>query len=332
MVRALAVGVLAAGLASGSWASYAQSVTMRGEDPPQLVIVEPFEHSDIPLELMFVPTPDDVYTVIGVRRPKGAGPFPAVLFASGGGSGGLDKVRADARSRAYIMERFLGAGYVVATLQYRNEVAKAYNKLTGPQGNIAEPYGGLSRLHRTRPALDHDDYIAIVEYVKRLPFVDGDRVGLVGSSHGGELILKAASEIEFAAAVANEPATIEFLSIDVSDFEQDADQPIPTAEDARRLANKAEAMERIRRIRSPIRIQGRAKDHFLGLYRLTYEWLHEAGKDVEWKVVDHPVHSYIYKIPRRDDGTFEPDPIQRAAIDDMLAYFNAKMRATVTSR
>ncbi len=74
---------------------------MRGGDPPQYAIVEPFEHSDIPLELTFVPTADDVYTVIGLRRPKGAGPFPAVLFASGGGSGGLEKVRADARSRAY---------------------------------------------------------------------------------------------------------------------------------------------------------------------------------------------------------------------------------------
>ena len=328
MARPLSLGILAAGLTFGSWATYAQGVTMQGEDPPRHAIVEPFEHSDVPLELTFVPTADDVYTVIGVRRPKGAGPFPTVLFASGGGSGGLEKVRADARSRAYIMERFLSAGYAVATLQYRNEVARAYNKLT----DIAEPYGGDSRLHRTRPALDHDDYIAIVEYVKRLPFVDAQRVGLVGSSHGGELILKAASEIEFAAAVANEPATVEFLSIDVAGFPRNADPLVTTVEQARRLANKTEAMERISRIKSPIRIQGREKDHFQGLFRLTYEWLHEAGKDVEWKSVDHPEHSYIYKIPRRDDGTFEPDPIQQAVIDDMLAYFNAKMGLTVTSR
>ena len=42
----------------------------------------------------------------------------------------------------------------------------------------------------SRPPLEIDDLMTIVEYVKRLPYVDSSRVGLCGNSHAGGMILR----------------------------------------------------------------------------------------------------------------------------------------------
>ena len=61
---------------------------------------------------------------------------------------------------------------------------------------------------------------------------------------------------------------------------------------ARRNADKAKAMERIRRISTPILHIGRDQDHLQGIFKLAHEWMLEAGKDSTWVSFDHPDHGY----------------------------------------
>jgi len=70
---------------------------------------------------------------------------------------------------------------------------------------------------------------------------------------------------------------------------------------ARKNANKPEAMERIQRIHTPILIFGRDTDHQQGIFKLTYEWMKEAGKDVQWASFNHPVHGYVFIMINRTD-------------------------------
>ena len=57
--------------------------------PHGYAITKPVKGSDIPVELTFVFTRDEAYVAIGLRKPKGNGPFPAVLMSSGNGTGGM---------------------------------------------------------------------------------------------------------------------------------------------------------------------------------------------------------------------------------------------------
>ncbi len=278
------------------------------------MLSEPVPGSDSPLQLTFVPTRDGIYTPIALRKPPGDGPFSAVLFLAGNGGGGMAAARNAMLNRGYASDRFLREGYVVAWLRYRAEIRRAYES--------AQPLPKEGRVLPRSP-LDHDDLIAIAGYIGRLPFVDRARVGLVGSSHGGEMILKAASEIDIAAGVLCEPASHEFLSVAMDQLPGGEPQLQDIAR-VRELANEEKAMARIRKIDSPLLVIGRDGDHLQGVFRLTYEWLQKAGKDAEWVSYDHPRHGFA--LPRRgSDGKYELNKAQESSIAKMLEFFKVKM-------
>ena len=59
-----------------------------------------------------------------------------------------------------------------------------------------------------RSPLEYEDEIAIIEYFKEQGWVDHEKIGVIGMSHGGEMALKIVSEYDgLAAAVASEPAS-----------------------------------------------------------------------------------------------------------------------------
>ena len=144
--------------------------------------------SSLPVTYHLVETHDGLYTAIGLRVPEGDGPFPIVLFASGNGGEGLGYVRHYSHNRSWSQEQFLDAGYAVAWLRYRSEVeSPAYD------GTLLSdrPWSGRAVLNR--PPFEYEDVIATIEYVKSLPEIDAERVGYMGMSHGGELLVKMAS-------------------------------------------------------------------------------------------------------------------------------------------
>lgn len=295
-------------------------------DPENVTIVEEVAGSDIPVELKYLETWDGLYAPIGLRIPPGDGPHALVLLASGNGGGGMAWIRDAFANRGYIMDRLLERGYACAWIRYRTEVELGY-----------ENGGRLVRDMRqgrdmfNRSPLEYEDEIAIVEQLKGDPRIDADRIGLIGMSHGGEMVLKIASEYQgIKAAVASEPAAHEFLALTPDEtayvepgtgMRNIEEMQMVETEKVRSRIDMGKAMERISTIDTPILVMGRDDDHLQGIFRVSYELLAEAGKVVEWVSWDHDLHGYIY--PRRGPGgEYEVNDVAEAAIAGVLDYLD----------
>jgi len=94
---------------------------------------------------------------------------------------------------------------------------------------------------------------------------------------------------------------------------------------ARKNANKAAGMERIRPINTPILTFGREKDHQQGIFKLTYEWMKEADRDAQCVSFDHPTHGYVF-IMNQPDGSDKPDKIQQKTLEIFMDYFDKHLK------
>ena len=293
-------------------------------DPESIEIVEPVPGSLYPAHLIYVETWDGLYAPIGLRLPSGDGPFPVVLLASGNGGGGMAWIREAIRSQGHIMECLLDAGFACAWIRYRTEVELGYN-LGGEL--VRDTRQGRELFNRS--PLEYEDEIAIIEHLKSRPDIDGDRVGLIGMSHGGEMALKIVSEYQgVAAAVASEPAAHEFLALDPDDTVSVDDSTglrnIENMEmsEVEKVLDRIDigiAMGRIATIDTPMLVMGRETDHLQGIFRATYVLMEKAGKDVEWVSYDHPLHGYVFPSSG-PDGEPEVDDTQEDAIDHVISY------------
>lgn len=299
-------------------------------DPEHVVITEAVAGSPFPVDLMYVEMMDGAYTPIGMRKPDCAGPFPLILFATGNGGGGMAMLRDHIQTKGWTQDELLKRGYAVAWMRYRAEVDYAYDKI----GKLIQS----GRQHRqlfNRGPLEYEDAIAVAEYCKTLPYIDGDRLGYIGVSHGGEMALKIASEYHgFAAFVASEPASHEFLRL-----KPDATAHVDPMtgllnvekmlmrepQKVRARITEETARARVASIDTPFFVQGRDDDELQGIFRVSYDLLHEAGKDAIWKSYDHDLHGFIYPV-RGSDGTYAPDAIQLAAFADTLAFFDKYLK------
>jgi dienelactone hydrolase len=295
-----------------------------------VIITEPVRDSDIPVQLTYVEMIDGAYVPIGLRQPRGEGPFPIVLFASGNGGGGMAVVRDFTQNRSWTQEQFLKAGYAVAWLRYRAEVDYAYDKI----GKLIEDRRQNRQLLNRGP-LEYEDVISIVEYVKTLPAIDPDRIGYMGMSHGGEMAFKIASEYRgVRAMIASEPAAHEFLRLrpDASAHINPATGLLDVERMLMREVEKVRARitpdiarQRLSTIRTPIFVQGRNSDELQGIFRVCYELMLELGKEAQWKSYEHDVHGFVY-VRRNENGVYDPDPVQIDAVDDSIAFFDKYLK------
>jgi len=290
------------------------------------VLTKPVRGSDIPADYTLVLTRDEIYVPIAVRKPRGAGPFPMIAMGRGNGRGGLPHVEKQVERLAGMQERMLARGYAIAYVSYRNEIPHLYNQIARAH-NVGDDVSGEGRTLKSAPSLDSDDMISILTYLRTLPFVRRDAIGCVGVSHSGEMILKVAAETSFACGVVIEGASHEFLGVDTGP-NAPRKQGVLQYQDkelVRRNADKTGAMERIRRITTPMLHIVRDPDHLQGIVQLAHEWMREAGKDSTWVSMDHPDHGYPY-IYAQEDGSFQPDPVQQKAFDTFMAYFDARLK------
>lgn len=298
---------------------------------PITEFVEPVQGSDIPVHLIFVETVDGLYTPIGLRKPPGKGPFPIILFAHMNGGQGTQWIREWTQNGSWTLEQFLKAGYAVAWMRYRAEVEEGYGirLVEGKQEG---------RQIFNRGPFEYEDAISIIKFVKTLPYIDANRVGYLGVSHGGEMLMKIASEYNgLRAGIANEPASMDYLARKPLSKDPHAPPPPETmkvnseemqrraVEESRSRIDTSVAMPRINAVQMPILVQGRERDHHQDIFRLNYELLRDAGKDVEWKSYDHEEHGFIF-VKRNAKGLYEPDAVQKQIVKDSIEYFDGHMK------
>jgi dienelactone hydrolase len=251
-----------------------------------------------------------------------------VLIGSGQGADGMLKIERSMDRYEELMTRLVERGYVAAFVSYRNEVPELYNEIAAAE-LLADTVSGGNRTLRSAPTLDSDDHLAIVEHARSLPYTDPNGIGAIGSSHSGEIIMKTAtSHGGLAAAVPSEAAVLEYLAIDVSRAPRDAsgsELQLQDKEVARRLADKDRAMQRIRKVETPLLIMGRDDDHLQGIFALLHEWLTEAGRDATWASFDHPEHGYTL-LGRVEGHDGQPDATQERAFDLYMDFFDAHLK------
>jgi dienelactone hydrolase len=277
-------------------------------------------------ELQLVLTQDELYVPIGLRKPDGDGPFPLILVGSGQGRDGMLKIEQAMEDVEELMNRLVARGYATAYLNFRNEIPELYNEIARSE-LLADTVSGGDRRLQSVPTLDSEDYVSIVNHVKALPYTDPDGIGAIGSSHSGEIILKGTAIMDIAAGVVSEGAALEYLAIDVQAASLNAagERDFNDIENARRLADKEVAMPRIRKSETPLLVLGRDHDHLQGVFQLAYEWLSEAGRDVQYASFDHPEHGYSL-LRQRPGGPPEPDDVQNEVFDLYMAFFDEHLK------
>ena len=277
---------------------------------------------DGPVQYRLASTLDGLYTPYALRLPDGPGPFPFVFLAYGNGGGGLDWLRDRVAHFPYVTERLLAAGYACAWGRYRSEVELGYHS-GGPL--VRDRRQGMDLFNRS--PLEFEDELAILTDVRAVPGIDPARIGHVGVSHAGEMLFKLASAFPEAvtAGVACEPANHEFLDLDTDatvtvnagtglrDIEE---MQMHSPDYVRPRINEALVTQRIAPIRTPMLVMGRDQDHLQGIFRVSYDVLAEAGKDVEWVSFDHPLHGYIFPV---DDAV---DAVQEQAVTTIVDYLD----------
>lgn len=292
---------------------------------PVASVVERIPGSSVAAEIIYVEMIDGVYAPIAMMKPAGAGPFPLIVLAHMNGGQGTQWLREWLHYGNWTPEQLLEAGYAVAWMRYRAEVNNTY----GPA--LVERTRQGRQLFNRGP-FEYDDAISIIKYVKSLPYINADRVGYLGLSHGGEMLFKIASEYDgLRCGIANEPAAGEYLAVgprppgspQIPETRMNVTEAMQQKEkdETRARINMAVAMERINRIKTPIFVQGRTNDDNLPQFRLSYELARDAGKPVEWKTYEHPEHGFVF-VRRNEKGVYDPDPVQREVVKDALAYFD----------
>jgi len=209
--------------------------------------------TDAPLENVRLQSDDGVTLDFAYRRPKGKGPFPAILFFHGGGGySPLSGLRKNLLNGA-VQTRFLERGFV--TVQ---STRRPYWK-----GRKDQPTGFSDAV---------EDAKRVVQKVKQLPGVDPGRVILYGGSGGGILAVVTASRCEVACVIAGEPATVVALDPKTGQKASPANYR-PLMENPRALfqgARQREMRDWMKRINCPILLlQGKP----VGLYKSNFEIL-----------------------------------------------------------
>ena len=120
--------------------------------------------------------------------------FPVIIDAYGGPHAQYvrrDWLGGSRASQGYFRQLLAQRGFVVFSLD---------NRGTGFRGVAFE-----AALHGRMGKVEVDDQVRGVEFLKTLPYVDAERIGIMGWSYGGYMALMALARPEFKAAIAGAP-------------------------------------------------------------------------------------------------------------------------------
>jgi dipeptidyl aminopeptidase/acylaminoacyl peptidase len=228
---------------------------------------------DSPIEQVYIKAKDGVYIAAAIRKPRGAGPFPAiVLFHGAPGGRGMEQITGWSRgdTGGPVWERFLQEGFAVIVADYRGG---DFDLMNTPSTT------GLTTAI--------DDGLAVIAHVRALPYVDSSRVSVYGVSLGGNLALFLASIIpDLHAVVVGAPAPMWFLGVQMPAGGGRPDlgalQPDP-----------AVAAANIAPIATPILLLVGTADPLLGIDRTLHEALASRGKSIRMEVYEHGYHDFV---------------------------------------
>src|SRR5688572_523016 len=193
---------------------------------PDQKYIHVVSEADSPVLQTWIKAKDGLYIAAALRKPKGPGPFPAiVIFHGAPGGRGMEQLVGWSRGDhgGPVWERFLQEGFVVAVADYRGG---PYNAMNKPSSD-----GSITAI---------DDGISVIEHVRALPYVDGSKVSVYGVSLGGNLVMFLAAKVPtLHAVIGGAPAPIWFLGFEVPEGQPRPDFATLPIDDAIVRANIA---------------------------------------------------------------------------------------------
>jgi dienelactone hydrolase len=229
--------------------------------------------AESPVLQSWIKAKDGLYIAAAVRKPKGEGPFPAIIIFHGAPGGrGMDQLVGWSRGDhgGPVWERFLKEGYVVAVADYRGG---DWNQMNKPSST-----GLVTAI---------DDGITVVDYVQNLPYVKRSEVSVYGVSLGGNLVMYLASRVPtLHAVVAGAPAPIWFLGNKIN---PDGSRP----DFATMKPDPVTSRENIVPIKVPVLIIVGSEDRLLALATVLHDELAKHGKAVRMEVYEHGYHDFV---------------------------------------
>jgi dienelactone hydrolase len=240
---------------------------------PDQKYIHVVSEKDAPVMQAWIKAKDGLYIAAAIRKPKGEGPFPAiVMFHGAPGGRGMEQLVGWSRGDhgGPVWERFLQEGYVVAVADYRGG---DWNQMNKPSGS------GLTTAI--------DDGVTVIEHVQNLPYVKRGEVSVYGVSLGGNLALFMASRVPaLHKVVLGAPAPIWFLGYDIGPNGQRPDF-------ASTPPNPEYSKANITPIQMPVLILVGTEDRLLPLDTRLHEELIKHGKNVRMEVYEHGYHDFV---------------------------------------
>ena len=238
---------------------------------PHEKYVRAVAETDSPVQQTYIKAKDGIYVAAAIRKPKGDGPFPAIIIFHGAPGGrGMEQLVGWSRGihGGPVWERFLQEGYVVVVGDYRGG---DWNVVNAPS--------------ETGCTTAIDDGVSVIEHVRSLPYVDRTRVSLYGVSLGGNLVMYLVSLVpDIHTAILGAPAPMWFLGMRGRPTGDPATDPKP---------DPAVASKNIAPIKTPLLILVGTADRLLGVANHLHEELSTAGKQVRMEVYEHGYHDFV---------------------------------------
>jgi dipeptidyl aminopeptidase/acylaminoacyl peptidase len=231
--------------------------------------------ADSPVVERYIKSKDGAYVAAAIRKPKGAGPFPALLYFHGAPGGrGMEKLVTWSRgdTGGPLWERFLQEGFVVAVADYRHPVGY---ELGAPMNEKQATYA--------------DDAVAVFEHLSSLPYVDKSRITVYGVSLGGSVTMHLLARAKPWRAILGAGAPMAFFGMSRDGQTIDAERT------ARNLAT----------VTAPVLLLVGTKDALLPVNRRVYEELEKAGKLARLDVFENGYHDFVAG-PQGHTGRDEP--------------------------
>ena len=227
---------------------------------------------DSPVQQSFIKSKDGAYVAAAIRKPKGDGPFPVmIMFHGAPGGRGLEQLVGWSRGDhgGPVWERFLQEGFVVVVADYRGG---DWNAMNTPSEKLTTAI---------------DDGIAVIDYVKALPYTNAAKINIYGVSLGGNLVMYLASRVSgLHTVVTGAPFPVWFLGGSLPEV-------ITRGDFSKIEIDEAIADANITAVQVPVLILVGTADPILPVTTRLYEELDKRGKTVRMEVYEHGYHDFV---------------------------------------
>ncbi len=246
---------------------------------------------DSPVQQVYIKSRDGLYVAAALRKPKGNGPFPVLIHFHGAPGGrGMEQLVGWSRGSTGgpVWERFLQEGFVVVVADYRAVL-----------GGMPAMTASIS----PNQVSYVDDGLAVVDYVRALPYVDPARISVYGVSLGGNLVMHLIGRTKVRSAILGAPAVMGFLGVSMPAAPPAGGNPMDRFKNLQ--INEELAARNIAPIECPVLILVGTADALIQIDRPLHDLMEKAGKRVRMEVYQNGYHDFCIG-PQGHAGRKEP--------------------------